>query len=73
MILSTLRYASYMSHTQEVERKKMAEKDKEQAENDKENGNGGAQMSLPAQALEVAGAEGVLAAEGGEKGFVSLG
>lgn len=83
MILSTLRYASYMSHSQAEERKKLAAEKKNREKNEESsgrNGNGGGNGNgitnggnFTAARSVDGGTEGLIVGGGGEKGFVSLG
>lgn len=70
MILSTLKYQSYMTQLQENERKKMAEKDVKPARGE---GGGGSGLLRPIAAGEETIGEELLASQGGGQGYVSLG
>lgn len=84
LILTTLRYNSYMSRTQEVERKQMAAEGaaKEVSEGgDMTKGSSGGDKKQPVDANpkstdgigEMMGGDAVIASKGGEGGYVSLG
>ncbi|KAJ9642027.1 hypothetical protein H2199_005242 [Coniosporium tulheliwenetii] len=75
MILSTLKYQSYMTQLQENERKKMAEKDTKAAtgESGGHGSGGGSGLLRPIGGGEEVIGEELLASQGGGQGYVSLG
>ncbi|KAF2759403.1 hypothetical protein EJ05DRAFT_451672 [Pseudovirgaria hyperparasitica] len=72
MILATLRYSTYMTQTQEQERKEMAKRNA-QLRLVEGDGEGTQMRDVPAPVTKEANGDNVIVAESGGKGYVSLG